>query len=251
MHFACTHGVVYYVNFLFWTESARDHVDGLLSFSSFPTIYISDVAGQVSRHMNNRTQQKFFQPHDGRLCTPSKTNIDEAKEKTLEVNLEWITYLRSPGAPQPPGQATDRFTALHPITKTNDRYALYDRFHQKNQRKPAEKLRSLNICPSLRSEINSSVAEQFNRELAAFRYSCCQMKEAQFKQTIRILIELHNEKINSKFLQNMMKLCSTPLAVGQYGRLVLESTGKSIQLSLKIIYILSTTVCYRLHWFGF
>ncbi|TNN71841.1 hypothetical protein EYF80_018012 [Liparis tanakae] len=53
LHFSCTHGVVYYVNFLFGTESARDHVDGLLSFSSFPAIYISDVAGQVSRHMNN------------------------------------------------------------------------------------------------------------------------------------------------------------------------------------------------------
>ncbi|XP_077936546.1 uncharacterized protein LOC144383326 isoform X2 [Gasterosteus aculeatus] len=35
LHFSCPHGVVYYVNILFWTESARDHTDGLLSFKHF------------------------------------------------------------------------------------------------------------------------------------------------------------------------------------------------------------------------
>ncbi|KAL7396910.1 hypothetical protein ABVT39_013480 [Epinephelus coioides] len=94
LHFSCTHGVVYYVNFLFWAESARDHVDGLLSFKSFPTVYISDVAGQVARHINNRTQQKYFQPNDGRLCAPSKQNIQAALDKKLEVDLEWAMNYR-------------------------------------------------------------------------------------------------------------------------------------------------------------
>uniref|UniRef100_A0AAQ4PPL1 C2H2-type domain-containing protein n=1 Tax=Gasterosteus aculeatus aculeatus TaxID=481459 RepID=A0AAQ4PPL1_GASAC len=226
LHFSCTHGVVYYVNFLFWGESARDHVDGLLSFNSFPTVYISDVAGQVSRHMNNRTQQKFFQPHDGRLCAPSQSNISAAAEKKLEVDLEWINNLRSPGAPLKAAPGADRFTALHSITKTNERYSLYDRFHQKNQRRPEEKLRSLNICPALRTEVNSSVAEQLNHELGAFRYSLCRMKEAHFKQAVRVLIELHNENVNNRFLQKMLAISSTPLAVGQHGRLVLDSPVK-------------------------
>ncbi|KAI4796434.1 hypothetical protein KUCAC02_026986 [Chaenocephalus aceratus] len=56
LHFSCVHGIVYYMNILFWTESARDHTDGLLSFKRFPTCYISDVAGQVARHTNNRTK---------------------------------------------------------------------------------------------------------------------------------------------------------------------------------------------------
>lgn len=220
LHFSCTHGVVYYVNFLFWAESARDHVDGLLSFKTFPTVYISDVAGQVARHINNRTQQKYFQPDDGRLCAPSKQNIQSALDKKLEVGLEWVSNLRSPAAPHPQGQDKDRYTAAHPITKTHHRYALYDRFYQKNQKRPEEKLRSLNICPALRSEINSSVAEQFNGELAAFRYSVCQIKEAHFKQTVGVLIELHNNKINHRFIKNMSTICSTPLMLGRYGTLV-------------------------------
>ncbi|KAJ8342664.1 hypothetical protein SKAU_G00325920 [Synaphobranchus kaupii] len=36
---------VYYINFLFWRESARDYVDGLLSFKVFPTVFVSDIAG--------------------------------------------------------------------------------------------------------------------------------------------------------------------------------------------------------------
>ena len=74
LHFSCMHGVVYYLNFLFWTESARDHADGLLSFKQFPTCYISDVAGQVARHTNNRTRQLYFKQHDGRLCAPTTSS---------------------------------------------------------------------------------------------------------------------------------------------------------------------------------
>lgn len=131
---ACTHGVVYYVNFLFRAESARDHVDGFLSFNSFPTVYILDVAGQVARHMNNRTQQKFFHRHDGQLCAPSKQNIEAAMEKKLEFDLDWVNNLRSPEAPQQRIQEKDWFTASHLITKTNHRYALYDRFHKKTKK---------------------------------------------------------------------------------------------------------------------
>ena len=85
----CTHSVVYYYSPLLWQESARDHADGLLSFAHPPNIYISDVAGRVARHTNNRTEQKFFHPNDGRLCEASKENIQAAQKKTLEVQLPW------------------------------------------------------------------------------------------------------------------------------------------------------------------
>ncbi|TKS66023.1 hypothetical protein D9C73_000079 [Collichthys lucidus] len=168
LHFSCIHGVVYYLNLLFWTESARDHTDGLLSFKSFPTCYISDIAGQVARHTNNRTQQLFFQPHDGRLCAPTPDNIKQAINNDLQIDLQWAKNLRSPfplqGKPN-----KDRVSAPHPITGTCERYSLYYRFHQKKQKRPEEKLRNLKICPNLRAEVNSSVAEQYNRELAAVR----------------------------------------------------------------------------------
>lgn len=225
LHFSCIHGVVIYLNFLFWTESARDHTDGLLSFEHPPTCFISDIAGQVARHTNNRTQQKYFQPNDGRLCSLTQDNIKMAQEKSLNIDLEWIKNLKSPMP------VTDKhsspFQKRHPITRTTNRYSLYDRFHEKNQKRPEEKLRSLNICPALRTEVNSSVAEQLNRELASVRYSLCQMKEPHFKQTLRVLIELHNQKINQKFRAEMEALSNTQLSVSLFGMLGLaQSEGK-------------------------
>ncbi|KAI9523088.1 hypothetical protein NQZ68_031177 [Dissostichus eleginoides] len=89
-HFSCVHGIVYYMNILFWTESARDHTDGLLSFKRFPTCYISDVAGQVARHTNNRTKQILFQPNDGRLCARTPDNIELAANRQLHVDMQWV-----------------------------------------------------------------------------------------------------------------------------------------------------------------
>lgn len=216
---------MYYLNFLFWTESARDHTDGLLSFKHFPTCYISDVAGQVARHTNNRTKQLFFRNHDVRLCASTPENIQLAANKDLKVDLQWVKNLRSP-LPLEEQQDSDRMTARHPITGTSERYSLYDRFHQKNQKRQEEKLRSLNICPTLRTEVNSSVAKQFNRELSAVRYSLCQMNEAHFKQTLRVLIELHNNKINQTYKAEIEAMCNMQLSIGLHGMLGLYAAGR-------------------------
>lgn len=136
----CTHSVVYYSSPLWWQESARDHTDALLSFKNPPTIYISDIAGRVARHANNRTQQKLFQPHDGRICTPTNENIQAALNKTLQIELPWVTKLRFPAdKPAQHDSSSDRFTRVHPETATNHRYSLYDRFHQRNQKRPEER----------------------------------------------------------------------------------------------------------------
>lgn len=61
---------------------------------------------------------------------------------------------------------SDRMSERHPITGTTDRYSLDYMLNPKiNLKDPEEQLRSLNICSTLRAEINSLVAEQFNREL--------------------------------------------------------------------------------------
>ncbi len=67
LHYGCPHAIVYCCSPLWWQESARDHVDALLSLKTLPTMYISDVAGRVARHANNRTRQAFFRPFHGRL----------------------------------------------------------------------------------------------------------------------------------------------------------------------------------------
>lgn len=211
--------MVYYINFLFWTESARDHADGLLSFKTFPTCFISDVSVQVARHMNNRSKQLFFQPSDGRLCLPSKSNISLAAKKELQIKMPWVQNLNCCPSQPPPNDA-NRWIMPHPIAL----YALYDRFHQKKQKRPEEKLRSLNLCHDLRTQVNSLVAEQFNRELAAIRYSLTQMNEAHFKHTVRVLVELHNLSINSNFIASVGRQSSTPLIVGEHGITMFDSS---------------------------
>lgn len=56
--------------------------------------------------------------------------------------------------------------------------------------------------------MNSLVAEQYNHEFAAVRYSLCQMNETHFKQTVGVMIDLHNEKINS-VLRQKWRPCAT------------------------------------------
>lgn len=250
MHFSCHHGVVYYINFLFWTESARDHVDGLLSFHTFPTCFISDVSGQVSRHMNNRTEQAFFQPNDGRLASPTQENIGKAIEKKLKIQLPWVKNLAN-FTLQSSTKNINRWNQPHPVTNTTERYALYDRFHQKNQKRPEEKMRSLNLCPELRAQVNSAVAEQFNRELAAIRYSLTQMNEVHFKQTVRVLVELHNLAINNQFIRSVQKHCSATLGVGEHGIATFASCSSNIHICCKRRQTRqsfgSATICFICH----
>jgi len=49
LHLGCTHGVVYYQSPLWWQESAQEHGDGLLSFKSPPTAFISDIPVHVKK----------------------------------------------------------------------------------------------------------------------------------------------------------------------------------------------------------
>lgn len=220
----CTHSVVYYSSPLWWQESARDHADALLSLKYPPTVYISDIAGRVARHTNNRTQQTFFQPHDGRLCAPTEQNIKDAN--TLHLTFPWINKLRlKSGIPQQDGENQDWLSRAHPETGTKDRFSLYDRFHQRNQRRPEEKLRSLDLLPDLACLVNSSSAEQINRGLSATRYSLCQMKDTHFMFSLRLHFHLHNKKINKKFKMAMQSRTKEVMEIGVNGRLALKTEG--------------------------
>ncbi|KAJ8352161.1 hypothetical protein SKAU_G00236370 [Synaphobranchus kaupii] len=97
---------------------------------------------------------------------------------------------------------------------------------KKNQSRPEEKLRSLNICPTLRTEVNSSAAEQVNRDLSSMRYSLCQMTEAHFKLTTRVMIELHNLHLNESFMKKMEQSTSLPVSLGQFGTLEVTYFGQ-------------------------
>ncbi|XP_067227090.1 uncharacterized protein [Chanodichthys erythropterus] len=232
LHLGCPHSVVYYQSPLWWQESARDHGDALLSFKFPPTVFISDIAGRVARHVNNRTHQKFFQPYDGRLCAPTAENISAALEKKLEVQHEWVNTLQSSMGPKiHKDKSTDRFTCPHPLTGTCERYSLYDRFHEKKQKRPEKRLRSIKLLPDLASVVNSASAEQINKELSTSRYFLCQLKDIHYMFALRLNFHLHNQRINNNFLQDIQKMSNKDVHLGQHGNLLIgvdEETDKEM-----------------------
>ncbi|KAK1173572.1 hypothetical protein AOXY_G3720, partial [Acipenser oxyrinchus oxyrinchus] len=196
IHMGCMHSVVFYHFPLWWQESAGDHSDALLSFKHPPNMYISDIAGRVARHTNNRTEQKYFQPHDGRLCAATEENIQSAQEKTLKIYLPWLAALKFKGlSVQTEHAAVDRYTQVHPFTGTSIIHSMIV-FMKKNQTRPEERLRSMTLLPELSGIINTSEAEQLNRQLASCRYFICEMKDTHFIFALRLIFHLHNEKIN-------------------------------------------------------
>lgn len=243
--------MVYYQSPLWWQESARDHGDALLSFKFPPTVFISDIAGRVARHVNNRTHQKFFQPYDGRLCAPTAENISAALEKKLEVQHEWVNTLQSSMGPKiHKDKSTDRFTCPHPLTGTCERYSLYDRFHEKNQKRPEERLRSIKLLPDLASVVNSASAEQINKELSTSRYFLCQLKDIHYMFALRLNFHLHNQRINNNFLQDIQKMSNKDVHPGQHGNLLIgvdEETDKGNvihQKNCSTINVLTYTLFY-------
>jgi len=45
------------------------------------------------------------------------------------------------------------------------------------------------------------------------------MNETHFKDKVRVMIDLHNEKINRTFKTEMKALCNTHLSIGLHGML--------------------------------
>lgn len=222
LHAGCMHSVVYYFSPLWWQESARDHADALLSLRVPPTLYISDIAGRVARHTNNRTKQEFFQPSDGRLCDATVENIKMAEQKKLKLSFTWIKNIQKLAGPveREPANPTG-MKCQHPITGTFERYSLYDRFHQGNQKRPEEKLRSLDLLPELTGILNSSMAEQLNRELSNSRYFICQLKDMHYMFMLRLIFHLHNQRVNNAFFEKMRRLAQGKAAIGINGRICL------------------------------
>ncbi len=227
LHYGCPHAIVYCCSPLWWQESARDHVDALLSLKTPPTMYISDVAGRVARHANNRTRQAFFRPFDGRLCEATAENVAKASSKELVVHLPWVKTMKEGGRVQSKNNgATETLDKPHPITGTSDRFSLYDRFHQHNQKQEKEKLRSLDLVPELTGLINSSMAEQLNRELGNSRYFLCQLKDIHYMFALRLVFHLHNSRVNKAFMDKMLRQTQGSAEVGLDGRLCLFTTCK-------------------------
>lgn len=143
----------------------------------------------------------------------------------MGVNLDWVANIKKKTRLNLEHSTTEQFSQPHPETGTSDRFSFYDRFHQKKQKRPEEKLRSLKAIPELASLINTAEAEQVNRELSSSRYSLCQMKDTHYMFSLRLYFHLHNARKNSAFLKEMQKRTDENIHLGLHGKLVCGQKG--------------------------
>ena len=60
VYFRCVRGICTYMKCLLRQESARDYIDGILSFRRQLTVFVSDIASQVSLWFHNFTNYYYF-----------------------------------------------------------------------------------------------------------------------------------------------------------------------------------------------
>ena len=124
----CPHGVTYGFKSLLKPESPRDIGDMLLSMKHPPNIVISDIPHMLAGHLNKRCPN-FFNPHSGRVVEPTEDNIKLVEDGNFTAtSLPWLNRCSEKAAEDLVLVGTD----IHPITLVQQRYSLYDRFHEKN-----------------------------------------------------------------------------------------------------------------------
>ncbi|XP_078487093.1 uncharacterized protein LOC144745155 [Ciona intestinalis] len=194
IHLRCPHGVCVYMKFLLRQESARDHVDAILSFRKQPIVFISDIGSQVAHHGEARMKD-LFRPNKGMLYAYTKENLalyEEGNLTPVSINLDTC----------------------------NEFYSLNDRFHHKSKKKCAERFfRDINNCPGLLN-VNTSIAEQHNSSMARDRYSVCLMDAVNFMFVTRASVHFHNVKMNNLYI--------TKLKRKFYGKVLFDHQGRAV-----------------------
>ena len=198
----CPHGVVYAVKFLLRGESPRDHVDILLSFYAQPTLWICDIPGFVASHGNKR-KADLFQPNRGRFAEETEDNVSRAKAGKLKVPIPELD-LNQMIFTQCPSDVDHTYSQVkHPLTKSSEHYCGYDRFHEDNSRVQCESLRHIDIVPQCYS-VNSQIVEQLFSWINKGNYFLTQMAAVHHISTVRLLLHMHNEKINEQTKKSIM-----------------------------------------------
>ena len=194
--------VVYCIKFVLRGESPRDYVDLLRSLAFPPSVNISDMPQRLAAHANN-TIPHFFRPHDGRLFSPSETNISAAEEGSLVRHLPWVQGASLPKALRFGSEVHG--DDLHPVTGVSDRYSLYDRFYEKNSSCPKDLLRRVTLVPELNAIINTEVEEQLHNSINRSNYSFNMMLPGNHLFMMRLKIHTSNVHINDVYRNKLEK----------------------------------------------
>ena len=210
--FSCLHGIVYYVKFLVRAESCRDYIDGILSFKHTPNVVIVDMAHIIASHASVSRRQDvsrlnkgndaglLFFPFDGRVADPEDpSNVSAAESGDLKLSFEWMdpTHHKKAGEVRDP--------KVHPVTGSDRRFCLFDRFHEDNTKAKAEALRRVTTIKELHGIINTQVEEQLHSIFGRAKHFLNMMKPSSHIFLFRSMLSHYNRRKNNILVSKTVK----------------------------------------------
>jgi hypothetical protein len=180
---------------------------------------ISDIPQRLAQ-LTNRIENGFFNPHDGKPFPSSDENIQLATAGQLKRYFPWWISLDDSLSNVTAGSSNHD---SHPVTGTNERYSMYDRFHEKNSNNPDDLLRRLAICPQLYANTNSESHEQLHSVLNKDNYFLNMMQPSTHVFMKRLLVHLRNEKLNNEEIKRQQHILQKH---GLVGRISTDSLGR-------------------------
>ena len=237
LSFSCPHGVVYYLKFLLGSESSRDYVDGLLSMEHLPNIAVIDMAHIVANHaLVSRKENMIkygydengilFKPYNGRVADPENPeNVANAIENRLEVSFPWICQHHQSKIST--NDARQECHQVHPVTGTDIRLCLFDRFHEGNTSSEIESLRKIGCVLELNRMFNSEVEEQLHLKFDSNKKFLNIMTPINHIYLIRSIIDYHSSNKNSNFMKSLQQKTHFLVTFDTLGRLQFETSLKA------------------------
>ena len=125
----CPHGICVGFKVLYLHEGASDYVQFLRSWQHIPSISIVNFAHQVARHAEKQFPG-MLPPYGGKLADSSKPEIPQFIKSGGLISLDELWEHKVPAMKSNPRD--------HPITKSSNKYLLFDRFHEVKSKNPLD-----------------------------------------------------------------------------------------------------------------
>lgn len=174
-HVVCRHGVTAASKFLTLQESVRDPADLYLSFKYYPLVFICDTPCGLVRHMDCRQPEvtnQLWGNYGGCLEMPT---LDKSPSKGISVPEIVLAEYRD--SPRTLPHLDDKEEVSHPLTGSERRYVLGDRFHESSNphKSPLCQFHDINLC--LQSNVlktSYQESENHRKNILRLRSSCVQ-----------------------------------------------------------------------------
>ena len=223
LSFSCLHGVVYCLKFLLRAESCRDYVDGCLSMSNLPNVFVANMAQIVAKHANRSRREdiekynkednegKRFRPYDGRAANLEiKDNVKNANDGTLSDSYPWM-----PNTGSTSKQSNFKKDA-HLVTGSDAHLCLFDKFHERNSSSEIQALHRIGNIPELNCFFNSEIEEQLHLKFDGGKKFLNMMTPITHFYLFRSILNHHKEEIKKIFLKCFENELPSPISSDQF-----------------------------------